>query len=597
MGGNMANTGAPDTSCKLTFDGKQEVSIDPRITGLSSTDEMQITAIAGKESYIGTFPWQIDYGPNKRLMQASVTPMVYNTNDYDRSKALTKKSKLYMTSCAFVSLPFRMWRGTMRYRFQIVASQFHRGRLRIVWDPKSLLNNSFNPINTNVLYSAVIDLADSRDFYIDVAWGQKYLFSEIIEEIIPGDGVVPIDVASFQPNKTDIFPPRGNGQIAVYVLNELAIPAMVAGPTFTDVSVNVYMSCPDLQLAMPDEDRIAMMSIHEPTAYMHGITPTAQIGFEESNQMELAPSSASSTFRLGPPPPSGPLDLYAVNSGDPICSIRALMKRYCFYTNYPLAGITNMRTIEGGASPLNIPTAAEHVLSLPDQPVPISLDGYGNMYIVGALVNGVETKGQGVWMVKTVPMTYFSLGYLCRRGGVRWKYSAPSLQAHDSTWSTINVGDNGFDQTLSVVRGSKKTIPSITVHAAATTGDILRSGGAPLALKSFESTYSGMNGMMATPVPNNPVLEVELPFYTYKRFAAARTTKSWINKSTGIASQSLSGLLKSYVAAADDYSLSFYLGPPVLYNWKDCSFKTNSQYSLHSSLTMWAEEGINRAAS
>jgi hypothetical protein len=152
-----------------------------------------------------------------------------------------------------------------------------------------------------------------------------------------------------------------------------------------------------------------------------------------------------------------------------------------------------------------------------------------------------------------------------------------------------------------------------------------------------------MNGMMATPVSNNPVLEVELPFYTHKRFAAARTTKSWINKSTviappigaqsaskkawsnwwnpwiedispntdtvnrtpafhqvhltGVASQSLSGLLKSYVAAADDYSLSFYLGPPVLYNWKDCSLKTNSQYSLHSSLTMWAEEGVNRATS
>jgi hypothetical protein len=57
--GNLANTNVPDTSQKLTLDAKQELTIDPRVVGLSSVDELSIKSIATREAYLTTFNWAV----------------------------------------------------------------------------------------------------------------------------------------------------------------------------------------------------------------------------------------------------------------------------------------------------------------------------------------------------------------------------------------------------------------------------------------------------------------------------------------------------------------------------------------------------------
>jgi hypothetical protein len=55
--GNMATGAMSDTGQKLTFDPKQEVTVDPRVTGFPPVDEMDLTSFAQRESYLTTLEW------------------------------------------------------------------------------------------------------------------------------------------------------------------------------------------------------------------------------------------------------------------------------------------------------------------------------------------------------------------------------------------------------------------------------------------------------------------------------------------------------------------------------------------------------------
>ena len=42
---------------------------------------------------------------------------------------------IVLPPCAIAALPFRYWNGSMKFRFQVVCSTFHKGRLEIRFDP------------------------------------------------------------------------------------------------------------------------------------------------------------------------------------------------------------------------------------------------------------------------------------------------------------------------------------------------------------------------------------------------------------------------------------------------------------------------------
>eukprot|EP01084_Bolivina_argentea_P235709 396542_1 len=73
--GNMANTNVPDTSNKLTLDVKQELTVDPRVMGLGSADEMTIKSIAQRESYLTTFAWNVADSSESLLWNTEVSPV------------------------------------------------------------------------------------------------------------------------------------------------------------------------------------------------------------------------------------------------------------------------------------------------------------------------------------------------------------------------------------------------------------------------------------------------------------------------------------------------------------------------------------------
>jgi len=585
--GNLANTDAGDTSQKLTLDSKQEVSIDPRVVGLQPKDEMTIRSIAGRESYFTTITWggptgtsgSIMYTTGKRLMNCLVTPMLRRTRATTNSVDYNK-NEYNLTGCCYAALPFGAWRGTMRYRFQIIASQFHRGRIRIVWDPRKIMEQNLTTGSTTTkglwetsnIMSCIVDLADNRDFTVDVGWGQTTTYMP--SGVDPGNHLLTEDsifITTPNGDNTSLKDEWGNGVIGIYIVNELVATATgTTGSLETSpVYINMFVSCPDLDVANPEEAALQRWSAIMPMGLKPATNTVAQShsGFDEVEPDHAPTSPGSADFTLGPP--IKPLDQNTSNVfyGDPIVSFRTLMKRYCYH----MALLTYHKDVTANDQGSII------IYTLPDYP-----QAYGTAYNLWAPLYmstnpGDNNKPQYGWCpAKHSWLSFYSLAYACRRGGIRWKY----LYKPESSSTTGSDKFLGSPPSFVVTRGTWPAPKYDQRKFHYVTHKYEK-----LTLDYANNMPTGEGGLFVTNTDGNPVVEVELPFYCLYRFL---TTKQADYAAPGpqysresiqrnlLATHTLTCILPgnknnaepilSFVAAADDYSLHMYLGPPRLFH-------------------------------
>lgn len=583
--GNLANTDAGDSSQKLTLDSKQEVTIDPRVVGLPSQDEMSIRSIAGRESYWRTFMWGgatgstgNTFNAGDRIMNCVVTPMLYR-NELNNTNANTIRCN--MTATCFATIPFNNWRGTMRFRFQIIASQFHRGRLRVVWDPDKIKEDAFmRQMDTSVVMSAVVDLADCRDFIVDIGWGRTTTYmAKTIEpqnlNINDNDLFVESSGSNNTVSNETLDSQWGNGVIGLYVVNELIATHTSAGSTvLAPAYVNMFVSCPDLDVANPVEKSLQNWTPVTPSGMPaqlpSELTPPvahAHAGFEEV-QPDHAPVSSGVQIKLGPDIPALDSQISSVFYGDPILSLRTLMKRYTYYMAYYVSHAY-------GTSDDKAVTLSEY--RLPDFPIyfgtTLSLEA--PMYSFPA----ATTTGSALFgfnPCKQSYMSFYAPAYACRRGGMRWKYMFKTRHTAPTAGTSRDTAP-----LLTITRGAYPT-PAYTQSLMENpTG------------KHFEIPFEyarympvGEGGSFVTNTDGNPVAEIELPFYTPYRFLTPKPEResqdTLVVKDRSLSSarddgefhivtafvapdKDQGGPLMSYYAAADDFSLHMYLGPPLLY--------------------------------
>ncbi|APG77367.1 hypothetical protein 2 [Shahe picorna-like virus 2] len=304
-GSSLATTTTPDTCQKLTVDDKQELTIDPTTTGLSSVDEMAIAEIAKKESYLTSFDWLPTDTTEKLLWNTYVQPVAYKVSG----------SKAFMTACGYAAMPFRYWSGTLHYRFQIVASAFHRGRIRVVYEP----TKSESSAAYNTTYQEVVDIADAMDFTIAVTNNQA-------QDLLTS--VKPCDVSNMQGTTALAFRTTGNGVLAVYVVNELTTPLTAEG---NEISINVFVSAgDDFQVYVPDETIGGYAFLPQSGQEVDPAAQTSE-GFNEAflkSEDDLAMQSTSDNA------------LSTIYVGENITSFRQLAKRYVLSRREGASGTT-----------------------------------------------------------------------------------------------------------------------------------------------------------------------------------------------------------------------------------------------------------------
>lgn len=447
----IAVTNGGDNVAKLTVEAKQELTIDPTVVGLQGNDELTIHNLVSKESYITQFPWTVARVANDLLWSSRVGPLW-----------AVLGSSFYFPAMTYATLPFKYWRGSMIYRFQVVASGYHKGRLLVVWDPFYQITGA----ETNVQYSKIIDLADERDFTFEVGWGNSQAWCETQEP------------SGTQPFRTIAFPGDSsnnsyNGVISVYVLNELTVPNVTVN---NDININVSIrACDDWKVAVPTGAVIARLAPES------SIVPQSGAFEEVSTDEKNAPriETVKETIAMCEPVVDS-TDL--VYFGENVVSYRQLMKRYTLWSSLG----TGVAAPAGGAT----------LIKMPDFPPNRGYSAFG------AVANGANNFNPS----NTTILNYLGYAFMAFRGGIRWKVVVSDTLPENA--QLISVARSAL---LNDYTGPyQSTIPEVlttpyaySVNRVVNTLDTFHSGG-------------------HLTISKQPVLEFETPYYQRRRFSSTR---------------------------------------------------------------------------
>jgi len=305
--GNLANSDAPETVHKLSLDSKNELSVDTRTMGLGGADELTIHSIASRMTFWRQFDW-----PESATTDTLLASMVVQPFCVDKLAAFPVV-ETHSTAIAFASCPFEAWQGSIKFHFKVVCSEYHRGRLRLVYNPKT---NNVGPVAFNQVYSTTIDISNDREFdyeckWTDIrAWGACY-----------GIG----GVSSADTFKTTTSVTGGtefdNGTLTVYVVNELATPSTEPA----DIKVQVWVAAgDDFAVAIPGNN-LSDLSYFQQQAEMTKTTDNSNnpVGGNpiENYGTEHAPLLKDD-------------NQYLVYQGERIVSFKDLLRRYQYHNSY-----------------------------------------------------------------------------------------------------------------------------------------------------------------------------------------------------------------------------------------------------------------------
>lgn len=537
--GNMVNTTGTDQSTKLSLDLKQELSVDPMVTGLGSTDEMTIRSIATRESYFNTFTWSPNNPTDGLIYSQAVQPALWRKV----TGADASSDEYHLTAMCFATLPFKYWRGDIKFRFMVASSGMHKGRLRFVYEP----NTPSATTEFNVNYSTVVDIAESRDFTLTVGWGQTpALLNHTYPARDPNDQQFSFASTLGAP----IYDTR-NGVLSVYVMNALTVPNTSID---NSVKVHVFVSAGDnFEVFVPDSSTFNLASWF-PTVTIGGrsgevLDPQSADTMAEGTA-ELGKTEQSSELNVMAPSVSLSDKLTSVHIGEEIVSFRNLLKRYCYTRTHVLRRIA-------GTNQNN-----RFILQVNNFP-----------HYPGYTTYGLHTTGTNDLYNYTgmTLMNWLTPAFVCRRGGIRWKAQMVGANYFvDNNLSVERIAEDGVGTTefygnvnLPIVISAPKTEPAVSEDIYAH-------------WSTHPTTWQG--GLIQQHRTNN-IIEFELPYYSNNRYAPGKRMDqktSEIEKGqdnnfhrydaiTMTSNNYMVPAIDTYVAGGDDFSLSFYTGPPIMY--------------------------------
>lgn len=532
LSSNTATCDQHETVSKLTIDSKQEITLDPRTTGLSDVDELSLAFLTQRESYLGQFTWRTTDSPDDLLWNSVVAPMLEAPGVTHNIGGVLHQP----TSLSFATWPFAAWSGTIKFRFQVVCSSFHHGRLRFSYIPAGTASDTTTAFNT--LYTEIMDIGAETDFELEVAW----------------TGLKPYNHTDWDKN-VDHFSPvtemttnsdHDNGLITVRVLNDLTAPENNA-----DININVFISAgDDFELCEPTQNHLDNTSYFEnPTPVRLMAQSGVAISAADDNPTKDDPDDAPIEPFVGASVPSITNQKSQIFYGEKVSTFRTLLRRYNKYRTW---GYDTTTEAVGSVMQANMFKSY-----LPMQ------RGYDP-------VNGADTTLLGLKFnfVHVTLLSYLLPAYVGYRGAMRSKYRDLDLGQEIKGHMDVH---RDFTPPGSKNYMTRKTIWK--VGDSITAVSLRGSGGAGM-----------WGGSIIQPITQSPYVEVEVPFYTGKRFAfAQRITSGGIttgmNDNTDhletrvdytyltVAAGKAPGMIEEFISVGEDFNVFFFVGAPPRFDY------------------------------
>lgn len=144
---------------------------------LQNGEKPTILDFARRPAIIGLEGWTTTYSAGYSIMAIPIHPMHRVSSTYVSSRS-PNQLKIAMTPAAFVAMNYRMWRGTARVSLRVISTQFHKGRLRVTWEPDlanyantSIASNTYVQPFDPVSQSFIWDISTSSEVTFDIGFG------------------------------------------------------------------------------------------------------------------------------------------------------------------------------------------------------------------------------------------------------------------------------------------------------------------------------------------------------------------------------------------------------------------------------------------
>lgn len=510
---------------KLTLDPKQELSLDPTLHGLTPQDELAIPYLKGKESYIGSGTWSTSNVVDDLLFCLRVTPALYQRANVLNSTLATVGQRVYHTPISYMSQLFYNWRGSLVFRIKIVATKFHKGRLKISYDPRSDITST-NP-DVNTVYTHIVDIGEEDDIEIEIPYHQDTPWLLVDKTL--GDNW----------NTTGSLPNRigtDNGVLTVRVLTTLTAPA-----TGTIKVLTFLKGGDDFEYANPADHIGAETNNRVPSFF--------------ALQGEDVTSVVPTRYVIGDKSVPHP-ERYAQNFGEAINSLRALLHRHM-----------TQDTVWFDASTASATTIIGKILRI--MPYTPGYDPQASNINVATKV--VAAAGNASYSFNTMThMPYVAGMYLGYRGGANYVIT-PGYDLYAGGISDVRVTrwiTQATDARFRLWRAFSSTLASASQSARAYAigrGSYLNDGLAGMAI-----TNTTTNGSISFQLPDFKLANFSLsdPNNYYMGVAADGTDRqaafAQISLKVGASTDTAQLTLQTQVAAAPDFTCLFWLCCPTL---------------------------------
>jgi hypothetical protein len=517
----MASSEIGHPAEKLALDPKNEVSVDPSVVGLPSEDPLDVASLVQRESYITEIAWASTDAVDTMLFSSYVTPEMFAVEN------ISQGSLIYGTPSWYVSRMFNAWRGDIIFRFKFVATQYHKGRVRISWDPAgTTTSNLFNVADSaNVVQTAVIDLGKDTDVEFRVPFHQALPWLQTSGT--PVAGQVPFSVS---PTRTWAPSPYVNGALTVRVQTSLTAPVATS-----NVVMMVFVrGAENLEFANPGMAQYPLSQFVPQTSEL----ATGGIDGDDS-QLVVAGKTVAP-----------PRERYLVNFGETVKSLRTLL-----YRHY----LTNV-------------TQATHAAGT-------DLMYYRAYFYRLPCEYGYDPNGRESAKGLITPASSFPFNYNIP-DPLTW-ILAPFVAYRGSTTLTINTASAGV---LNHIRFFRRPTNSVGVTSSTFTS-LPFVGASDTAYNSWNNLDGGSSGSAITATRTQQGLSVVFPQYSVSKFDStsvnyrnAANTNCYQQFSglgiqlhmsaAGTSNQSVDTKLEWYWAGGPDLTPLFFLNIPtlVLYN-------------------------------
>jgi hypothetical protein len=238
-------TGGRVVAHGVGVDPLRSVAMGAQVAGYGSDDDTSLLKIASRWGLVGSFVIATTNVANDVLfstwVHASNTP----------STTIATVVNYLPTPYAYATLPFSTWGGGTHYRFVFNASNFHKGTVRIVYDPTGTATPaSVSTADQSLLQTTVVHVNGTTTVDFEVPWSQPTLFVKTQAFSAVGSG--------------------GNGRLHVFLDTPLQCNG-IAAPVYVRVMVR---AAPDLRVGLPS---LALANAYAPYLVAQSGTITAPV--------------------------------------------------------------------------------------------------------------------------------------------------------------------------------------------------------------------------------------------------------------------------------------------------------------------------------